>query len=196
MRDGESMQAGAPEAGAALAALRPLLLKLARLQLRNEAWAEDAVADTLVAALEGAPRFAGESQWRTWVVGILKHKIVDQLRRGLREPSLADPEDADDAAVAAMYRSDGHLVERAAHWGDPEAAAASAQFLAVLQACVERLPPALAQVFMMREWLELETPAVCKNLGITATNCHVMLHRARLRLRECLEVHWLAGAPR
>lgn len=77
-------------------------------------------------------------------------------------------------------------------WGDPQEALASQQFIAMLQACVDDLPASLGRVFLLREWLEYETAEICKELGITATNCHVMLYRARMRLRECVETHWFA----
>jgi RNA polymerase sigma-70 factor (ECF subfamily) len=177
----------------ALRELRPTLLRIARLQLRNDAWAEDAVSETTLAALEGAAGFAGQSQLKTWVVGILKHKIVDQFRRAAREVSLeAQIEDAGADSLEDLYRPDGHRVSAPLDWGEPEAALSQAQFFEVLQVCVERLPPALGRVFMMREWLELETPAICKELGIQPTHCFVLLHRARLRLRECLEANWFA----
>jgi RNA polymerase sigma-70 factor (ECF subfamily) len=174
-----------------LAALRPSLLAIARLQLRNEAWAEDAVSETLVAALEGARSFAAQSQLKTWVVGILKHKIIDQLRRARREVSAdaevaaADPETFDE-----LFAPDGHRASMPLEWGDPERSFEQAQFFDVLQACMDRLPAALARIFMMREWLEYDTSEICKELGITSTNCFVMLYRARMRLRECLEMNW------
>jgi RNA polymerase sigma-70 factor (ECF subfamily) len=167
---------------------------MARLQLRNDAWAEDAVSETLLAALEGAAGFAGQSQVKTWVVGILKHKIIDQFRRGGREVSVdAQVEAAGAESLDDLYRSDGHRLHAPLDWGDPEASLAQAQFFEVLQACVERLPAAQGRVFMMREWLEYDTTQICKELGITSTNCFVMLHRARLRLRECLEMNWFAN---
>ena len=177
-----------------VAALRPLLLRLARLQLRNEGWAEDAVSETLVAALEGLDRFGGRSQLQTWVVGILKHKILDQFRRGGREVALdaeecaALPDEAED-----LFRPDGHRASRPASWGDPEENLRQAQFLEVLQACVDQLPPAQGRLFLLREWMEMETNEICKELGLTPTNCFVLLHRARTRLRECLESRWIGG---
>ncbi len=65
----------------------------------------------------------------------------------------------------------------------------------MLEACAEKLPPGMARVFMMREWLELESQEICKELGLTSTNLYVQLHRARLRLRECLELNWFASRP-
>lgn len=178
----------------ALAALRPALLKIARLQLRNDAWAEDVVSDTLLAALEGAQRFSGQSQLKTWVVGILKHKIIDQFRRGGRELSLdAQVEAAEVETFDELYDVTGHLREQPRDWGDPEAALSRTQFFEVLQLCVDRLPAALGRIFMMREWLDYDTEQICKELGISSTNCFVMLHRSRMRLRECLEMNWFGA---
>jgi RNA polymerase sigma-70 factor (TIGR02943 family) len=176
-----------------LADLRPTLLRIARMQLRNETWAEDVVSETMIAALEKSASFAGLSQLKTWVVGILKHKIIDQFRRARREVSSEVDEDGDDTEdVDQLFDSSGHRVERPLDWGDPEAALNQTQFLEVLQMCVEALPATLGRIFMMREWLEYETDQICKELGITSTNCFVMLYRARMRLRECLEVKWMA----
>ena len=78
-------------------------------------------------------------------------------------------------------------------WGDPEASFGQRQFFEVLEMCVDALPPTQGRVFMMREWLELETDEICKELSITATNLWVLLHRARLRLRECLQTRWFTA---
>jgi RNA polymerase sigma-70 factor (ECF subfamily) len=94
-----------------------------------------------------------------------------------------------------MFQADGHFVTPPADWGDPERALASRQFFEVLEACTENLPPAMARVFMMREWLEMDSDDICQELGLTATNLYVQLHRARLRLRECLELRWFAASP-
>jgi RNA polymerase sigma-70 factor (ECF subfamily) len=179
-----------------LEGLRPTLLKIARLQLRNDAWAEDVVSETLLAALEGASGFAGQSQVKTWVVGILKHKIIDQFRRSGREVSAeAQVEAAGVESLDDLYHASGHRLQPPQDWGDPEASLSRTQFFDVLQACVDRLPANLGRVFMMREWLEQDTDEICKELGITSTNCFVMLHRARMRLRECLEANWFASQP-
>jgi RNA polymerase sigma-70 factor (ECF subfamily) len=174
-----------------LAALRPTLLAIARLQLRNDAWAEDAVSETLVAALEGARGFAAQSQLKTWVVGILKHKIIDHFRRSRREVSVdAEVEAAEVETFDELFAADGHRANMPLEWDDPGKSAERTQFFDVLQACIDGLPTSLARIFMMREWLEYETAEICKELGITPTNCFVMLYRARMRLRECLEMNW------
>ncbi len=187
---------GKPGTEAALQAVRPYLLRFARLQLRDEALAEDAVADTLLAALEHPERFAGQSSLRTYLVGILKHKIVDQLRSGRREVRLALAEGDDDGpqseadALDALFTRNGHYRDPPSDWGDPDRQFERREFFEVLQMCVDRLPPRLARVFMMREWLELESDEICQDLQISATNLWVMLYRARMRLRECLQLHW------
>lgn len=178
-----------------IAELRPTLLKIARLQLRNDAWAEDVVSETLIAALEGAANFAGQSQVKTWVVGILKHKIIDTFRKTAREVSVeAQVEAAAVESFDELYHASGHRNHPPLDWGDPEASLSRSQFFEVLQMCIDKLPANLGRIFMMREWLELETEQICKELGITSTNCFVMLHRARMRLRECLEMNWFANA--
>ena len=165
-------------------------MRYARSQLRNEAWAEDAVSDTLLAALQKPQSYAGTAQLKTWLVGILKHKLIDQLRRQCREATVLDRDDSEDLDEQ-LFDASGHWATAPADWSDdPQAALSQRQFLAVLDACVERLPPVQGRVFMMREWLELDTDEVCKELSITSTNLWVLLHRARLRLRDCLQLNW------
>ena len=174
--------------------LRPQLLRFARTQLRNDAWAEDAVSESLLAALERPQSFAGQSQLKGWLVGILKHKLVDQLRRNLREATtLVDDDGAD--IDDELFLADGHWREAPCDWGEPEAVFSRVQFFEVLQACCDHLPPVQARVFMMREWLELDSSEICNELSITSSNLWVLLHRARLRLRDCLQVRWFDGQP-
>lgn len=188
-----SASPSAPDFARQVEALRPQLMRFARTQLRNDAWAEDAVSDTLLAALEKPQSFSGQSQLKTWLVGILKHKVVDQLRRHTREATILVGEDGEDLDEQ-IFLPDGHFREIPEDWGSPESAFGQRQFFEVLEACMEHLPPAQGRVFMMREWLELETDEICKELQISATNLWVMLHRARLRLRECLQLNWFGAA--
>jgi RNA polymerase sigma-70 factor (ECF subfamily) len=170
---------------------RPYLLRYALLQLRDAVAAEDAVQETLLAALRGGERFGGRSSVKTWLTGILKHKIIDQLRRDAREQPLRDDTPADEADIAdATFGDDGHWHEFPADWGAPDKSLESKQFWAVFEMCVQVMPPRTARVFVMREVMELTTEEICKELGISTTNCWVMLHRARLALRACLETKW------
>jgi len=173
---------------------RSYLLRIARLQLRNQAVAEDVVQDTLIAALEGASRFAGQSAVRTWLVGILKHKIVDQIRRGSREVALVvDVADGAEGDFDSLFDASGHFVESPSEWGNPEQTLQQKRFYEVLDICLDQLSPNLGRIFLMREFLGLDTEEICKDLKISATNCWVMLYRARMGLRACLEKNWFHG---
>jgi RNA polymerase sigma-70 factor (ECF subfamily) len=174
---------------------RPQLLKFAMLQLRNATAAEDVVQETLLAALQSSSGFAGQSSVKTWLIGILKHKIIDAIRKQSREQPLESADDETDIhdLQDAVYREDGHFREDPADWGDPEAALRQHRFFEVLERCMEGLPKKTARAFMMREVLGLETEEICKELGVTSTNCWVLLYRARMALRECLEGRWFAA---
>jgi RNA polymerase sigma-70 factor (ECF subfamily) len=173
---------------------RPHLLKFAMLQLRNPTAAEDVVQETLLAALQASSGFAGQSSVRTWLVGILKHKVIDAIRKQSREQPLeiADDETDIEDLQNAVFQDDGHHREKPADWGDPESALEQRKFFEVLERCMEGLPKKTARCFVMREVMGLETDEICKDLGITSTNCWVLLYRARMALRECLEGRWFA----
>jgi len=168
---------------------RPYLLRFAALQLRDPNAAEDAVQETLVAALVGEANFAGRSNLRTWLTGILKHKIIDSIRRAAREPTAGADLD-DEAAFDQLFRANGHWKDRPAAWDEPHGALEQKQFLGVLEQCLARLPEKTARVFMLREHLGLDTGEICKELGITPTHCWVLLYRARMALRSCLDERW------
>nr|WP_295772916.1 sigma-70 family RNA polymerase sigma factor [Rhodoferax sp.] len=179
-----------------IVALQDYLLKFARLQLRNETWAEDAVSETVLAALAKPQSFGNRSQLKTWLVGILKHKVVDALRHHHREVCSLDSSDDDqaDPLEAMAFQTNGHFVEQPADWGNPEQQTSSQQFFVILETCAEKLPASQGRLFLMREWLELTSEEICKELQLTPTNLYVQLHRARLRLRECLELNWFKKA--
>ncbi len=178
-----------------LAELHPLLLRFAKAQLRHDCMAEDVVSETLLALLEKPEGFEGRSSLRTYATGILKFKIIDVLRsRGREMPIEPLDEQSMDDALDALFAADGHWREPPPTWQQPEQALEQTQFFATLQTCVDRLPARLGRIFMMREWLEMETTAICGELGITPSNCGVMLYRARMGMRECLELNWFGGA--
>lgn len=186
------------ETEAALAELRPDLLRFARLQLRDAAAAEDAVQEVLLAALAGRARFENRSSRKTWVFSILRHKIIDTLRRRAREvpaSALADDEAGDAALAETLFDRRGHWQPAAqpGRWSDPQDSLEQARFWAVFEACLDRLPEKTARVFSMREILGFDTEEICRETGISPSNCGVVLHRARLALRTCLEERWFAG---
>jgi RNA polymerase sigma-70 factor (ECF subfamily) len=169
---------------------RPYLLRYASLQLRDRHAAEDAVQETLLAALDGAASFGARASVRTWLVGILKHKIVDAIRRSSREVALAPDDELAD--VDRAFDERGHWKEHPPAWNDPEGALEQQQFFEALEQCLARLPAKASKVFLMREHMGFDTEDICKELGITQSNCWVLLYRARMALRECLQARWFS----
>lgn len=181
-----------------LAECRPVLLRYARLHLRDPVAAEDAVQDTLVAALQAATTFRGSASLQTWLIAILRRKLIDQLRRGQREIAAADagldPDGGDDNGLLnRLFEQNGHWAVRPAVWANPDVALEQADFYAAFEECVQGLPERTAQAFVLREVSGLEAAEICKELAISASNYWVLMHRARLRLRECLEKRWFGS---
>lgn len=171
------------------------LFRVARRQLRSDAQAEDAVQEALLAALSARDRYTGGATLRTWLTGILKHKIIDLIRRQAREVEI--PRDADDEEDwEALFQADDHWVSPAREWRSPENETELAQLRVILLQCIDGLKPAMARVFSLREVVGLETDEICKELNISPTNCWVLLHRARLFLRACLELNGFSGAAK
>ncbi|XZG70988.1 RNA polymerase factor sigma-70 [Chitinibacteraceae bacterium HSL-7] len=175
-------------------ALRQQMIKFAHLQLGDAAAAEDAVQEAIIGALKNAASFAGRAAFKSWVFAILKNKIADQLRQRSRTvniSSLASDAD-DDADLSELFDATGHWHkdERPKAWADPDASLEQQQFWQVFDTCLEKLPPKQARVFMMREFIEMESAEICDALALSTSNLFVLLHRARLRLRECLENNW------
>lgn len=172
--------------------LRRQMIRFALLQLRDEQTADDVVQETLAAALKNADRFAGRAALKTWVFAILKNKISDSLRQRYRSP-LTETDVSDDTDIEALlFDTHGHWQssEQPSAWRNPDAAIQDAHFWRVFDACLDHLPPEQGRVFMMREFIEMNSQDICEVLDITVSNLNVMLHRARLRLRRCLEKNW------
>ncbi|MEO7386294.1 MAG: sigma-70 family RNA polymerase sigma factor [Gammaproteobacteria bacterium] len=174
---------------------RPAMLRYAILQVREAAVAEDLVQNTLVAALQALDTFRGDASPATWLIGILKRQIIDHYRRVSREAPLpvsgGDDPDGDADLLDRLFASDGHWATAPAVWSDPEGSRRQEDFLAVLEACLKGLAGQAGRVFALREIMELDPADICKDLGLTPSNYWVLMHRARLRLRQCVERGWL-----
>jgi RNA polymerase sigma-70 factor (ECF subfamily) len=181
-----------------LDAHRSYLYRYAMLQLRDPDRADDVVQETLLAALESRSAFGGRSSLKTWLTGILKHKIIDLIRRRSREVAMEPgAEDAEESGPGTdrffdQARRD-HWHGEPQVWEDPERSLEQKRFWEVFERCAASLPAQTAQVFAMREFMGLSTEEICQVLGITTTNCWVILYRARMGLRECLELKWFGG---
>ena len=171
--------------------------KFATLQLGDSHQAEDAVQEALVGALKNSASFNGKAALKTWIFAILKNKIADVLRHRQRQgeaSTFQDDEDYDGVGAELFdNRGNWHRVERPNNWGDPEESFKQQQFWDVLDICLNGLPAKQAKIFMMREILGLTTEELCNENRMSMSNLHVVLHRARLRLRDCLESRWFEG---
>ena len=174
--------------------LRRQMVKFATMQLSNSHAAEDAVQEALIGALKNAKSFAGRAALKTWVFAILRNKIVDSLRQKQRmvDASSLLREDDESEDFSELFDNKGmwQADEKPATWGNPQNALHQNQLWKVFEACLEGLPGNQARVFMMKEFIELDAAEICTAVGITTTNLNVMMHRSRLRLRECLENTW------
>jgi RNA polymerase sigma-70 factor (TIGR02943 family) len=174
--------------------VRDQMLRFATLQLSDPILAEDVVQEALIGAMKNAGSFAGKSALKTWMFAILKNKIADSLRQRQRlaETSLSFSEETRQDELEGLFDHKGHWQSgrQPSAWDDPEGATREKQFWRTFEACLENLPGDQARVFMMREFIEMDSHEICRVVGITVGNLNVMLHRARLRLRGCLESHW------
>ena len=178
-----------------VAELRKQMIKFAQMHLRDSHLAEDAVQEALTGAWVGGKRFAGRAAFKTWVFAILKNKVADLLRHKQRTVDASSLlKDDDDASLDDFFDGRGHWLQEAkpAAWRCPEASLEQQQFWAVLEVCLDGMPAAQARVFMMRELMDFETDEICATVGITSSNFFVTMHRARLRLRECLDQRWFS----
>jgi len=177
-----------------LVAARPRLLSFARLHLRDNALAEDAVQEAIMAAIEKDASFAGRSGYETWVFGILKYKILDTMRFQKQQGRLQPLDgESDDDAIDRQFQENGrwHEHARPENLGNPDKVFENEHFWRVFDACMIMLPDNIARVFSLRELMGLSTEEICRALDIKENNCWVILHRARLRLRACLQQGWL-----
>lgn len=169
-----------------LGKLRPQLVRFARARLRNPAHAEDAVQETLLAAVENIDSFSGGSSLSSWLTGILKHKIVDCVRRSARDQwqeldNEGTPSSRDDGDIQAL--NDTTL-------GCPERELERRQLWSALLQCMRTLPERAAETYVLREFVGMNTAETCRVLAVSESNCAVMLHRARARIRARLAPEW------
>ena len=144
--------------------------------------AKDVVQDTLVAALQGEAGFSGRSSLKTWLTGILKHKIVDAIRRKGTRTDDGQPRRRNPVRRTSTHCSTKPDTGRACRRNGviPRRNSSAREFFDVVQFCLDKLPPNTARVFMMREVMELDGSEICKELLITSTNLWVILYRARV----------------
>ncbi len=170
------------------------MYRYALLRVGDPEAAEEVVQEALVAGLQAVERFSAKSSERTWLIGILKHKIVDYFRKSGRELPQAELEETAEY-VREHFNEKGLWAGGPKRWGwSPEKAFQEQEFWDVFRRCLSALPPQMLLAFTEREMEDRPSEEICKLLSVTATNLWTLLHRARTRLRKCLEANWfMAG---
>ncbi len=172
------------------------LYRYAMMCVGDRTAAEDLIQETLLAALKSRSTFQGRSEIRTWLVGILRHKIVDSLRNKERGGMQEGSGEADEV-IDRFFTAGGVWARLPGNWTlNPAELAERREFWDVLRGCLEALPERVREAFALRMMSDVESQEVCKLMSITPTNLWVLLHRARGRLRACLEINWIGKASK
>jgi RNA polymerase sigma-70 factor (ECF subfamily) len=173
------------------------LYRYALIRVRRPEVAEDLVQETLLAAVRTRAKFRGSSSERSWLYGILKNKIFDYFRKLAQEVSFTDLEFLENE-MSHKFVDEGwnHALGPAEWKPDPEAALDRKEFWKTFENCLDKLPARVADVFVLREMEQMDTAQICEALNISPNNLWVMLHRARMALRECLESDWFEKKPK
>jgi RNA polymerase sigma-70 factor, ECF subfamily len=167
------------------------LYAYAVLRLRDAETAADVVQETFLEALKAQARFEGRSSERTWLIGILKHKMIDQFRQKARRERGLGGDDPADFDSGEFFSTRGEWKVRIERWAEPPDQLAERQeFWEIFRACLAELPANYAEAFALSELEGLSGPEVCQILEITPTNLWARLHRARLLLRRSLDARW------
>ncbi|WP_042077298.1 RNA polymerase factor sigma-70 [Acinetobacter nosocomialis] len=175
--------------------LRQQMIKFAFLQLSSLPQAEDVVQEALTSAFQHLDSFKGRAAFKTWVFSILKNKIIDVLRQKSRLVAMSElfKDEESELSVDELFNASGHWhkYEAPQAWQSPEEMIEQSDFWIIFEACLDHLPAKYAQVFMMREVIELSSNEICSKLELSISNFNVLMYRSRTRLRECLENKWL-----
>ena len=171
------------------------LYRYALVRVRDAAVAEDLLQETLLAAVDGQQSHAGRSTERTWLVGIMKHKVIDHFRRVARtgQFQLNTDDESDSFEESGPWL--GHWrEERAPNSWTMSAGQTleSREFWETLDRCLSQLPQQMSIAFTLREIDGLTSTEICEILNITPNNLWVLLHRSRTKLRQLLEANWFS----
>ena len=168
------------------------LFSYALLSVKNTHVAEDLVQETLLAAIAAKNTFRNQSTIRTWLTGILKHKLIDYFRSRGREIIMADLVDqAYEDYLDGFFRTNGLWIDKPEIFSNPELAFQQKEFWNIFQQCLAELKPKQVEVFLAKEIHGMSNEDICKSFSLNPTNVWVLMHRARLSLIKCLKIYWL-----
>ncbi len=171
--------------------LRQQMLKFTVLQLSSFEQAEDVVQEALISALQHIDSFSGRSAFKTWVFAILKNKIIDLIRKESRLVRMSElfSDQESELSIDGLFDAMGYWYKDKVPqaWKTPEEMMEQQDFWIIFDACLNHLPAKYAQVFMLREMIELSSEEICEKLDLTLSNLNVLMYRSRLKLRACLE---------
>ncbi len=166
------------------------LYRFALGRLRNPELAENYVQETFLAALKAKKTFAGNSSERTWLTSILKHKIIDHYRKTYKEKPVTDLQ-SEENTIDHFFDQTEHMKKEPGRWlSNPHHLLENSEFWKTFEQCLKKLPRSTADAFALREIDQYESKEICKILKVSTSNLWVMLYRARLQLRQCLETNW------
>jgi RNA polymerase sigma-70 factor (ECF subfamily) len=167
------------------------MYRFAIIRVKDPGVAEDLIQETFLSAIKAIDKFRGSSSVRTWLIGILKRKIIDYFRKSTKEISESDLTLWEEEDDTRYFDKDGHWKRAVQEWKEsPEELVVNQEFWTTFRACLSGLPEAHRRAFTLREIDGIESDEICKVLAITSSNLWVMLHRARSKLRKCLDATW------
>ncbi len=174
-----------------------VLYRFAILRVKDQHVAEDLVQETFLSALRASDRYKGDSAFGTWLIGILRHKIIDHFRKNTVEIRASDVTLWEEEDDREFFDDTGHWKQSLHDWKDsPDKLVENREFWNVFQACLAGLPEAHRRAFTLEEIDGMKGEEVCKILSVTPANFWVMLHRARSKLRKCLDANWFQTSPK
>ncbi len=168
------------------------LFRFSLMKLKDTAMAEDMVQDTFLSAMMAGDGFSSRASVRTWLTAIMKNKLIDHWRAQGKEVSVADLMEGsdEDASVDDFFDMAGRWADMPNAYPDPDSALENKQFWAIFRNCLSRLKPQQAEVFLAKEVHGMSNEEICESQSLNANNVWVLMHRARVSLGKCLELHW------
>lgn len=169
-----------------------LLFNYASSRVRTAEIAEDIVQETFISALRTMKNFRGESTEKTWLFAILKRKIIDHYRKSSTTKEINESRFDSPFQQSGFFEGHWNTDKAPSEWSfTAEGNLHQAEFQEIMEYCLSFLPDKWKAIFVMKVMEELDSAEICKEMECSSSNLWVILHRARLKLRECIETNWM-----